>query len=135
MTRKTMNPIKRMMLQASKAKTTRKKFKIPDNLKVLPTDSQAERTRKRLKVKMLKSKFKQKEKSEEAVAKQKNWQSFMTKGKRKTISSKVAMKKDSIFKSPETVDGKVGVIGSDNKMTEYQNKKKFQPSSTADQQI
>mmetsp|Transcript_5201 Transcript_5201/g.7206 ORF Transcript_5201/g.7206 Transcript_5201/m.7206 type:complete len:376 (+) Transcript_5201:40-1167(+) len=102
-----------------------KDFRIPDNLRVLPTDSHAEKMRKRQKVKAIKSKFRQKEKAEEASAKQKSWQSFMTKGKRKKTGFMNAASRESIFKSPETVDGKVGVTGSDKKMTQYDDRKKF----------
>jgi len=50
------------------------------------------------------------------MARQKNWQTFI-KGHKKKQKLKP---KDSIFASPQEVDGRVGVIGSGKPLTEYQ---------------
>jgi len=50
------------------------------------------------------------------------WQSFISgggKGKKKKGKKLKGMKKKSMFASPETVDGRVGVVNSDMKKTEF----------------
>lgn len=54
-------------------------FVIPDHLKMLPTDTEEEKMRKRKKVKHLKSHFKAKEKEEEGNEKQQSWKDYMNK--------------------------------------------------------
>jgi len=55
-----------------------------------------------------------------------SWQDFQQKGK----VSKKAKKTDSIFQSPDTIEGKVGVIGSGKKMTQF-TVQKYEPKKLA----
>lgn len=59
-----------------------------------------------------------------AQIKQNEWTNFCQKGNRKSTGHFAFNKgQQSIFKSPETVDGKVGVVGSGRAMTTYQTNK------------
>lgn len=101
-------------------------WKLPDHLRVLASDSEAERQRKRRKVKALKQQVKTKERNQETDAKQSNWLQFQNKGaKRKVVGSMKQLRKNSIFESPDSVDGKVGVTGSGKGVTDYGDRKKF----------
>eukprot|EP00658_Telonema_sp_P-2_P008341 TRINITY_DN13134_c0_g1_i16.p1 TRINITY_DN13134_c0_g1~~TRINITY_DN13134_c0_g1_i16.p1 ORF type:complete len:297 (+),score=88.58 TRINITY_DN13134_c0_g1_i16:207-1097(+) len=93
---------------------------IPDNLKVQITDTDEVKTQKRKKIKAIKSANRQYEKDQEQNARQTNWKSFQSKPKKKT-GFFVGRAKESIFKSPVTVDGKVGVIMKDehDRITHY----------------
>jgi len=66
-------------------------------------------------------KFAHKTQQQEAGArmKQNEWLKFQTKGKKGHGHSLVKKQGVSIFKSPDTVDGKVGVVGSGQAMTTY----------------
>jgi len=55
-----------------------------------------------------------------------SWQDFQNKGK----VNKKAKKNESIFQSPDTIEGKVGVIGSGKKMTEF-TLQKYEPKKLA----
>jgi len=86
---------------------------IPRSLVILPTDSEEERKKKKKRIKSIKSKNRLK-KTDETRNKRKNaWQSFQKEGslKRKKASS--------IFQTPENPNGKVGVTGSGQGMTEF----------------
>jgi len=54
-------------------------FVIPENLKILPSDSEEEKNRKRKKVKHLKNLFNKKKAAEEEDEKQKSWQHYLNK--------------------------------------------------------
>lgn len=99
-----------------------KEFVIPDALRLLPTDSEEEKARKRRKVKHLKGLWKQRTQGgegggEDEVEETRNWQAYLKKSKRPKLGMG-ALKKGSIFKSPDAVDGKVGVMGSGSGMTD-----------------
>ncbi|KAJ8602035.1 hypothetical protein CTAYLR_002730 [Chrysophaeum taylorii] len=101
-------------------------YHIPDYLRLQPTDTEPERQRKRRKVKALKQQVKSKEQDEEREGKKSTWQAFQSRGaKKKVLGSMKAVRKESIFVSPDTVDGKVGVTGSGKGITEYGERKKF----------
>ena len=101
-------------------------YRIPDHLRLQHTDSEQERLRKRRKVKALKQKIKQKEQDEARDSQKNSWLAFQNKGaKRKVVGSMKASRKESIFASPDTVDGKVGVTGSGKDMTEFGERKKY----------
>ena len=54
-----------------------------------------------------------------------SWQNFANKTKKKKKKGFMSnMKKASIFKTPDTLDGKVGVIGSGKGVTEFQDRKR-----------
>jgi len=92
---------------------------LPANLKILPTDPEHIRKNKRKGTKALKSE-QRKIVTEDTRNKRKNdWDTFQKKGK---VSAK-KIKTESIFQSPETVDGKVGVTGSGQKMTSFSTQK------------
>ena len=102
-------------------------YTIPDHLRVLASDTDAERQRKRRRVKALKSQIKSKERDSHRDAKQANWQTFQKKGaKRKVTGSFKNARKESIFTSPDTVEGKVGVTGSGRGTTDYDDGRKKQ---------
>ena len=98
-----------------------KEFVIPPNLLILATDTEEEKKRKKKKVKYLKNKFAQKNDELESKAVQSSWQAFINKGVKK---HKTGFKKNSMFKAPDTVDGKVGVTNSGSTMTEYGSRKR-----------
>ncbi|KAH8051776.1 hypothetical protein JL722_10610 [Aureococcus anophagefferens] len=101
-------------------------WRIPDHLRVSHTDSEQERLRKRRKVKALKQKDKQREKDEVRDGQKNSWLAFQSKGaKRKVAGSMKGARKGSIFASPDTVDGRVGVTGSGAEMTEFGERKKY----------
>jgi len=106
-----------------------KEFVIPDALRLLPTDSEEEKARKRRKVKHLKGLWKQRTRGggggEDEVEETRSWQAYLAKSKRPKLGMG-ALKKGSIFKSPEAVDGKVGVMGSGAGMTDFA-KRAFKP--------
>ena len=102
-----------------KKKQKIKEFVVPPHLMVQEQDSEAERNRKRRALKALKSKHRQKKKEIESDNKQKSWQSFQKKTKRKGD--------DSIFATQESVNDRVGVI-SKKTMTEFDSRKRHKGS-------
>jgi len=98
-----------------KIETVPDELQIPESLKYKPSDSEAQKLKKRKQIKRLKSTFRTKKREEEGNQRQKNWLSFV-KGHRKKQKTK---QKESIFASPVEVDGRVGVIGSGKQMTKY----------------
>ncbi|CAM9163656.1 unnamed protein product [Chrysoparadoxa australica] len=101
-------------------------FKIPDNLRLLPTDTNAERETKRRKVKALKSRYKKMSKEEDTNTKKSSWQTFATgKGTKRVKGSMKGMRKESIFKTPDSITSKVGVVGSGAGMTDFEQRKRF----------
>jgi survival of motor neuron-related-splicing factor 30 len=108
-----------------------KEFVIPDHLRLLPTDSEEEKARKRKKVKHLKAQWKQRHAGAleaQAEAQQGggpgSWKDYLNKSKKKS-KGLGALKKGSIFKSPDTVDGRVGVVGSGQGMTDFEKRNTF----------
>jgi len=93
---------------------------IPESLKIQLTDSEEVKQQKRKKVKAIKSANRQFEKDEEQNARQNNWKKFQTRPKKKT-GFFVGRKAESMFKSPNTVDGRVGVVMKDesDRITHY----------------
>lgn len=72
--------------------------------------------------------FKLKQKDAVVNNKQASWQAFQTKGAKKKAKGSMAavsLKKKSIFASPEGLEGKVGVTGSGQGITEQTARKKF----------
>lgn len=94
---------------------------IPDNLKIMPTDSDSVKITKKKKIKQIKSHNRSVEKDLLQNRRQNNWQSFQSKGaKKKVIGKFVGRRGDSMFKTPEGDTGKVGVVGSGRPMTEFE---------------
>jgi hypothetical protein len=110
---------------------------IPEHLKILPTDSETERLNKKKKLKNLKFQQRNQKQEIERSVKQSEWLSFQnTIGSRRKVGFLSTTKKESIFKSPDTVEGKVGVTGSGKGMTSFsslgridQKKSEHPPSS------
>ena len=99
-------------------------------MKILPNDSEEVRQKKKRKIKNIKSKNRLKEMEKVRDSKKQTWQSFASK-KTRRMGFFTGGKKESIFKSPDSVTGKVGVTGSGSAMTPYQAeigiKKKLKP--------
>jgi len=83
-------------------------FQIPKYLKILPTDDEETRNSKRKRIKAIKNANRKKELEEERVEKKNQWQTFAS-------ASKVT-KKSSMFSSPDSIEGRVGVINSGKKI-------------------
>jgi len=80
---------------------------IPDNLKISPADSEAQRLAKKKKVKALKNNFKQKLIEKETKEKQDLWLNFNQKATKQKFGA-FAHKKIELFKYPEGLEGKGG---------------------------
>jgi hypothetical protein len=107
--------------------TTKAGYKIPEQMVIQKTDTEEVMETKRRKIQALK-KLQRADKIEDDSRKQQSsWQKFFhnkasTKSKCGFLSGKP---KESIFKVPETLEGKVGVINSGSEMTRFQEAKKF----------
>merc|ERR1712113_529508 len=82
---------------------------------------------KRRKIQAIKKQQRQEKIEEDSLRKQSSWQKFFytkasTRSKCGFLSGKP---KESIFKVPETLEGKVGVTGSGRGMTEFAEPRKF----------
>jgi len=103
-----------------------KEFKMPDHLKILPNDSEAVRKKKKKKQKALKAAFKTQEIEQASSEKQNKWASFNEKAAQsKKGHFQVSKHRESIFKTPDSVTGKVGVTGSGKAMTEYRERSRY----------
>jgi survival of motor neuron-related-splicing factor 30 len=101
----------------SKKKEKVKDFVLPPHLVPNEGDSEAERNRKRRAAKALKNKWRQRMKEVESTNKQKSWQSFQKKTKRKGDEG------ESIFATKDGVSDRVGVV-SKKQMTEFGSRKR-----------
>jgi len=101
-------------------------FKMPDHLKILPNDSEAQRKKKKKKQKALKSAFKTSQIEKASSAKQNQWQNFNSKSAGHKKGHWQANKhRESIFKTSDSVTGKVGVTGSGQAMTGFREKSRY----------
>mmetsp|Transcript_25508 Transcript_25508/g.37646 ORF Transcript_25508/g.37646 Transcript_25508/m.37646 type:complete len:307 (+) Transcript_25508:127-1047(+) len=96
---------------------------IPENLKIKPTDTEEIRAKKKKKIKAIKGKARIQNLEAEQSAVQNSWKAFVSKSTKK--KSKGVVKKSSMFASPEAVDGRVGVTGSGQGMTDVPQRKKY----------
>lgn len=104
-----------------------KPIKIPENLQILPTDTDAEKERKRKRLRQIKSINRHKNIDNERNTKQNDWKTFQHKAIKKKVkgaSGALTKKGESMFASPATVHGRVGVVGSGQGMTEFQDARK-----------
>ena len=106
---------------------------IPEKLKILPTDTEEEKLQKKKRIKGLKSRNRIDNIEKERSAVQNTWKAFTAK---KTISSKTSggiphVKKRSMFASPDLVEGRVGVTGSGQAMTQQAERKRYKLNGTA----
>jgi len=90
---------------------------IPKSLQILPTDSEKVRLMKKKRIKQLKSKTRFQQLEEDTTKKKSSWQDFLTSANKKQKVTSTIAPKESIFRSPDTVDGRVGVVGSGKGMT------------------
>jgi len=88
---------------------------IPKSLKILPTDSEEERQAKKKRIHIIKSQTRLKKREEERKEKKSAWQEFTSKGSKPGATT--TAKRESIFRSPDSVEGKVGVTGSGKPLT------------------
>jgi survival of motor neuron-related-splicing factor 30 len=85
---------------------------IPKSLQILPTDSEDVRAAKKKRVHAIKSQNRLKSLEQERTDVQDKWMEFQKKSKKKVPMTLSDRKKSSIFASPDSVTGKVGVTGS-----------------------
>jgi len=105
---------------------TMAEFAIPEALKPLPSDSAEEREKKRKKLKHLKQRHKNNIIERDLQVKKGSWKNFNDQSKLKKMGHFMIKKNtDSIFKTPDTVHGRVGVMNSGRGMTDYRDKEKF----------
>ena len=99
---------------------------------ILSTDTAAQRAAKKKAAKGKRTHQRIKEQEEVLNAGKKNWKDFMsgTKGSKKRNSRGIARK--SIFATPDTLDGRVGVVGSGAGMTEFTDRKKHKFAASVD---
>jgi len=100
---------------------------IPASLKVMPSDSEEVRERKRKRVRAIKSKNRLRRIEREKNQAANHWKTFLNKkASAKAVTgfaSSTKKAKTSIFRSPDTVDGKVGVTNSGNQLSTFQDRK------------
>eukprot|EP01067_Filipodium_phascolosomae_P001617 Filipodium_phascolosomae@DN2052_c0_g1_i1.p1 len=94
-------------------------WRIPENLAIKPGDTEQEKKLKRKKIHSIKSRQRQEQTDQAAQDKKLGWQKFQKKSSQKSASLVTKKGKESIFKSPESIEGKVGVTGSGNAMTDF----------------
>ncbi|GMH40184.1 hypothetical protein BSKO_08088 [Bryopsis sp. KO-2023] len=94
---------------------------IPKWCEIRDADDDKTKSKKRKLLKSYKSKIRFQQMDMTQKKKQEDWKSFVKgKGKKKQAGFFTGRKKQSIFKVPEEVGGKVGVVGSGKGMTDYQ---------------
>lgn len=99
-------------------------FQFPEHLRVKASDNEKVREQKRKKVKALKYSHKIQMQEQGSKIKQNVWLNFQKKGSKQNKGYFAYGKsQQSIFKSPDNVDGKVGVVGSGQAMTSYKAQK------------
>merc|ERR1712176_5271 len=102
-------------------------YKIPESLVVQKTDSDEVIETKKRKIQAIKKQQREGKLDDESIKKAGSWQKFFhnkasTRSKCCFMSGKA---KESIFKVPETLEGKVGFMGSGKEMTKFSEPKKF----------
>lgn len=102
-------------------------YKIPESLVIQKADSEEVIETKKRKITAIKKQQRVDRIEEDSMKKQSSWQKFFnnkasTRSKCGFMSGKP---KESIFKVPETLEGKVGVMGSGKEMTRFAEPRKF----------
>eukprot|EP00455_Lapot_gusevi_P025562 TRINITY_DN2694_c0_g3_i1.p1 TRINITY_DN2694_c0_g3~~TRINITY_DN2694_c0_g3_i1.p1 ORF type:complete len:314 (-),score=55.91 TRINITY_DN2694_c0_g3_i1:28-969(-) len=94
---------------------------IPESLKPKPTDTEAERESKRRRIKAIKNKHRLLKLEQEQSKRQNAWQDFKVGAVKSKKKALVGVRKGpSMFASPDSIEGKVGVVGSGHGMTDFQ---------------
>lgn len=94
-------------------------FQIPEHLRMKRSDTEKVKLQKKKKVKALKYSHKVKLQEMDSKARQSVWLDFTNKASGSKQGHFAFNKNESIFKSPDTVMGRVGVVGSGKEMTQY----------------
>uniref|UniRef100_A0A803MME9 Tudor domain-containing protein n=1 Tax=Chenopodium quinoa TaxID=63459 RepID=A0A803MME9_CHEQI len=98
---------------------------LPAKLRINPDDPEDVKAAKRKKIHSFKSKARFEQLEVTQNKRQNAWQQFQsTKGRAKKVGFFSGRKKESIFKSPEDPQGKVGVTGSGKGLTDFQKREK-----------
>lgn len=119
----TKQDIKRKIAQA--AASDFQSRTLPEKLRIDPNDPEDVKATKRKKIHAFKSKMRLEQLEVTQNKRQNAWQQFQTnKGRAKKIGFFSGRKKESIFKSPEDPNGKVGVTGSGKGLTDFQKREK-----------
>lgn len=119
----TKQAIKRKIAQA--ASVDFQSRSLPAKLRIEPDDPEDVKVTKRKKIHAFKSKMRMEQLEVTQNKRQNAWQQFQTtKGKAKKIGFFSGRKRESIFKSPDDPQGKVGVTGSGKGLTEFQRREK-----------
>lgn len=96
---------------------------LPKSIVIGEEDDENTKERKRKQIKAYKSRQRMQQKDLEQTERQNNWQGFLAgKGKKKKVGFFTGRKKDSMFKSPDSIDGRVGVTGSGKGMTDFKDR-------------
>jgi survival-of-motor-neuron-related-splicing factor 30 len=103
---------------------------IPENLQVLPTDTEEEKRRKYKKLKAIKNKNHQIQQEIQVKEVQQSWQKFVQKGTKRPLSG--IGNKNSIFSSSEDTSSKIGVANSGRGMTQNFERKRFKFDGPSD---
>lgn len=119
----TKQAIKRKIAQA--ASVDFQSRTLPAKLRIEPDDPEDVKAAKRKKIHSFKSKMRMEQLEVAQNKRQNDWQQFQsTKGRAKKIGFLTGRKRESIFKSPDDPQGKVGVTGSGKGLTEFQKREK-----------
>ena len=105
-------------------------FKTPEHLKIRPTDTPEQKKQKKKKIKAIKQHVKTRVLDKEAKDRQGTWLGFNSEAAKSKKGYYALKKGESIFKSPDTVEGRVGVTGSGKGMTGANSKNKFTDNKT-----
>ncbi|CAM8982848.1 unnamed protein product [Rhodiola kirilowii] len=98
---------------------------LPEKLRIDPNDPEDVKAAKRKKIHAFKSKLRKEQLEVTQNKRQNAWQQFQTtKGKTRKVGFFSGRKKESIFKSPDDPQGKVGVTGSGKGLTDFQRREK-----------
>eukprot|EP01128_Nolandella_sp_AFSM9_P002675 TRINITY_DN13055_c0_g1_i1.p1 TRINITY_DN13055_c0_g1~~TRINITY_DN13055_c0_g1_i1.p1 ORF type:complete len:309 (+),score=91.96 TRINITY_DN13055_c0_g1_i1:38-928(+) len=100
---------------------------IPQFMQILPTDTEQVRSSKKRKIKNYKSEYRLQKSTQTLKRKKQSWADFQS-GGRKSKRARITKKKKSIFASPDTIEGRVGVVGSGAGMTKFE-RQKYTPKS------
>jgi len=102
-------------------------YKIPESLVIQKTDTEEVIDTKKRKIMAIKKQQRGEKIEEKSMKEQQGWQKFFH--SKASTQSKCGFKsgkaKESIFRVPETLEGKVGVTGSGQEMTKFSEAKKF----------
>jgi len=102
-------------------------YRIPESLVIQKTDTDDQKETKQRKIQAIKKQQRVEKVEDDSLKKQTSWQKFFH--NKASIKSKCGFMsgkpKESIFKVPETLEGKVGVCGSGKEMTKFSEPRKF----------